>query len=33
MNSLAAALPLSYFSEFSQKFYDSFIEKTGTNTL
>lgn len=27
MNSLAAALPLSYFSEFSQKFYDSFIEK------
>ena len=27
MNSLAAALPLSYFSEFPQKFYESFIEK------
>ena len=28
MNMLMAALPLSYFSEFPQKFYDSFIEKS-----
>lgn len=27
MNSLLAAIPLSYFSEFPQKFYDAFIEK------
>lgn len=27
MNTLLAALPLSYFSEFPQKFYDSFILK------
>jgi His/Glu/Gln/Arg/opine family amino acid ABC transporter permease subunit len=27
MNTLLTALPLSYFSEFPQKFYESFIEK------